>query len=68
MEKTEDIRHQKDIELIWKHTHKDYRGSDEHSIMYWDEGRGTVLGPILTMNRRAYDRYLQRAKKKEINN
>lgn len=54
-----------DIALIYKHTHRDYRGSDVNVVMYGHPERGTVLGAISDMPDPVYTRSLAMARKRE---
>jgi hypothetical protein len=57
----------KDINLIYKHTHKDYRSNSEGipKIMYLDDDGQTVLGPIQKLPKKIFNEMLKQAKRKE---
>ena len=57
----------KDIDLIYKHTSKDYRSNSEGipKILYFDENKGTVLSPIKKLPKKIFYERLKYAKQKE---
>ena len=62
---TNTFRNINDIALIYKHTCKDYRGSDINVVMYGHPERGTVLGAISDMPESVYTQSLVMARKRE---
>ena len=57
---------QKNINLIYKHTHKDFKGINynEKCVMYYNNG--TTSGPISTMPDDIFHEFLRNAKAKEL--
>ena len=55
-----------DIQLIFKHTPRDYRSTyDDYSVLYGCPARGTVMGPIESMPDEVYELKLSQAKNAE---
>jgi len=66
--KKEDYKEvKKAINLIYKHTHPDYRSASQgiKKVMYFDEKKGTVLSPIVNLPNKVFLKMLAFAKKKE---
>ena len=57
----------KDIDLIYKHTIKDYRSNSEGipKVLYFDENKGTILLPIEKLPKKIFYERLKYAKQKE---
>jgi len=56
----------KDINLIYKHTMKDYKSNSEGipKILYFDEKIGAVLSPIEKLPKNIFNERLKYAKRK----
>ena len=61
------MRNKKDINVIWKHTFKDYRGyiGESKAIMYYDNSNGSVLCAIEKLPEKVFDERLEAAERKE---
>jgi hypothetical protein len=57
----------KDIDLIFKHTMKDYRSNSEGipKVLYFDKNKGTILSPIEKLPKKIFYERLKYAKQKE---
>lgn len=60
------MRNKKEIRLVWKHTHRDFKSNSNgvKKVMYMENGV-TTLGPIETMPEEEFQRKLNYAMKKE---
>ncbi|WP_390240856.1 hypothetical protein [Vibrio sp. R78045] len=59
-------RNKQDIQLIFKHTHRDYRGFQFGEIMYGHPEKGTVIGSIELMPESVFQSKLAIAKRAEL--